>query len=177
MSTYDITSVSKISEVSKPVIYEYVKDFKHYFPGLTRGRYNALRFTQADIDLILKIRKKNKTENQSIEEIKKEFQNGNKTKDTWVNLFNLAEVMAEKLSEQDASLTLLLAENLKLKKEVYDVKVIMASRTNENDHIKDKINYLLENNKNKNIVSGVAGRLMNIIKGNIHMNEELKTNI
>jgi DNA-binding transcriptional MerR regulator len=117
--------------ISKPVIYDYVKEFKNHFPGLSRGRYNALRFTEKDVELILKIRRQNKNENFSIDEIKKDMETGTNPKDSWNRVFELAEIMAVKLSEQDASLNLLLNENIKLKEEVFSVKVMMASKMTE----------------------------------------------
>lgn len=71
MANYDVKKVSRMTDISVDTVHHYVKKFRKFFPGLRRGKFNALIFSDQDVEFLVKIRTMNKMENLTLAEIKK----------------------------------------------------------------------------------------------------------
>jgi DNA-binding transcriptional MerR regulator len=70
---YDVRKVSRLTDISVDTVHHYVKKFREYFPGLKRGRFNRLVFSEEDVNFLVHIRTLNKVENLTLKEIKTKF--------------------------------------------------------------------------------------------------------
>jgi len=70
MANYDVRKVSRMTDISVDTVHHYVKKFRKFFPGLRRGKFNALIFSDQDVEFLVRIRTMNKMENLTLAEIK-----------------------------------------------------------------------------------------------------------
>ncbi len=71
MANYDVKKVSRMTDISVDTVHHYVKKFRKFFPGLRRGKFNALIFSNEDVEFLIRIRTMNKMDNLTLSEIKK----------------------------------------------------------------------------------------------------------
>lgn len=180
METYDISAVSRMTGLSKPVIYEYVQRLRDHFPGLMRGRCNSLIFTAADVEFILEIRRKNKVCEASIGTIKGELADGHREDWRFARMMEIAEVMAIRMATQDIAIDAMKAEQVQIRDEIFGLKMMLASKMTEDREMRLKVETVMErlaadrglegNAASDSFVARVARTLTSMILPRQHLN-------
>lgn len=161
METYDISAVSRMTGLSKPVIYEYVQRLRDHFPGLRRGRCNSLIFTESDVEFILEIRRRNKVCETSIDSIRGELQTGHREDWRFARMMELAEVMATRMATQDIAIDALRAEQVQMRDEIFGLKMMLASKMTEDRDMRAKVDAAIErlSSENPPVSEGLVARV------------------